>query len=190
MSVVRQLCWQTCGCFTEEPHRPLTAPLALLLSGLQPEELLAFQHFPPRSVVQLQQQRDVLLRYSTENKVGKKALLLPIEALAALWLAQPPLWYLRSCVCQGPPKAPPPALPLQVSVLAGLCLCYVLMQTFAIPGTLTLSLLSGALYGVKRGWLLVAGMPTCWHVLRLHCSAMYDMQCERAGEECSMPMLC
>ncbi len=44
-------------------------------------------------------------------------------------------------------------------MLLGLCLCYVLMQTFAIPGTLTLSLLSGALYGVKRGWLLVAGAP-------------------------------
>ena len=60
-------------------------------------------------------------------------------------------------------RPPVPATPCccharaQGSVLAGLCLCYVLMQTFAIPGTLALSVLSGALYGVKRGSLLVAG---------------------------------
>ncbi len=51
---------------------------------------------------------------------------------------------------------------VQVSVLSGLCLSYVLMQTFAIPGTLTLSILSGALYGVRRGWLLVAGEHSFW----------------------------
>ena len=34
---------------------------------------------------------------------------------------------------------------------------YVFMQTFAIPGTVSLSLLSGALFGTVRGLLLVAG---------------------------------
>lgn len=35
---------------------------------------------------------------------------------------------------------------------------YVFMQMFAIPGTASLSLLSGALFGPFRGLLLVAGM--------------------------------
>ena len=35
---------------------------------------------------------------------------------------------------------------------------YIFMQTFAIPGTVSLSLLSGALFGIVRGLLLVAGM--------------------------------
>lgn len=34
---------------------------------------------------------------------------------------------------------------------------YVCMQTFAVPGTLSLSLLSGALYGPVHGLLLVSG---------------------------------
>lgn len=55
--------------------------------------------------------------------------------------------YLMRSICSPP----------QVSVLSGICLCYLLMQTFAIPGTLGLSILCGALYGVKWGWLLVAG---------------------------------
>ena len=35
---------------------------------------------------------------------------------------------------------------------------YIFMQTFAVPGTVSLSLLSGALFGIVRGLLLVAGM--------------------------------
>ena len=35
---------------------------------------------------------------------------------------------------------------------------YVCMQTFAVPGTLSLSLLSGALYGTIHGLLLVSGL--------------------------------
>ena len=34
---------------------------------------------------------------------------------------------------------------------------YVCMQTFAVPGTLSLSLLSGALYGTFHGLVLVSG---------------------------------
>lgn len=46
---------------------------------------------------------------------------------------------------------------LQAALLAGYTMVYVFMQTFAIPGTVSLSLLSGALFGILRGLLLVAG---------------------------------
>ena len=45
----------------------------------------------------------------------------------------------------------------QAALLAGYTMVYVFMQTFAVPGTLSLSLLSGALFGIVRGLLLVAG---------------------------------
>ncbi|KAK9845737.1 hypothetical protein WJX81_000915 [Elliptochloris bilobata] len=45
-------------------------------------------------------------------------------------------------------------------VLASFCGTYVFMQTFAVPGTLSLSLLAGALFGVTRGLLLVAVVST------------------------------
>jgi len=44
-------------------------------------------------------------------------------------------------------------------VLAGFCIMYIVMQAFAVPGTLSLSLLAGALFGATRGLLLVAGAP-------------------------------
>ena len=47
---------------------------------------------------------------------------------------------------------------MQAALLAGYAMVYIFMQTFAIPGTVSLSLLSGALFGVVRGLLLVAGM--------------------------------
>lgn len=46
------------------------------------------------------------------------------------------------------------------AVLAGYCGAYLLMQTFAIPGTIMLSLLAGGLYGVWRGGALVAAVST------------------------------
>lgn len=46
---------------------------------------------------------------------------------------------------------------MQGSVIIGFCLMYIAMQTFAVPGTLSLSILSGALYGVPKGLLLVSG---------------------------------
>ncbi|GAB4817853.1 hypothetical protein N2152v2_004899 [Parachlorella kessleri] len=79
-----------------------------------------------------------------------------------------------------------------VSVLSGLCLSYVLMQTFAIPGTLTLSILSGALYGVRRGWLLVAAVSTVgacscyclsWLLGNRLAHAVWPGQLERYGAE-------
>ena len=41
---------------------------------------------------------------------------------------------------------------------------YVCMQTFAVPGTLSLSLLSGALYGTLHGLVLVSGQT----LVKLH----------------------
>lgn len=58
----------------------------------------------------------------------------------------------------------------QGSVLAGFCMLYILMQTFAVPGTLSLSLLAGALFGVLKGLLLVSGKHTArYHLLPIHC---------------------
>lgn len=42
----------------------------------------------------------------------------------------------------------------------GILMLYVIMQTFAIPGTVSLSLLSGALYGSTRGFILIAVVST------------------------------
>ena len=42
-------------------------------------------------------------------------------------------------------------------MLAGFCIAYIFMQAFAVPGTLSLSLLAGALFGATRGLVLVAG---------------------------------
>lgn len=43
------------------------------------------------------------------------------------------------------------------ATLAAFSLLYILMQTLAIPGTLALSVLAGALYGHWIGWALVSG---------------------------------
>ncbi|KFM26096.1 Protein MAM3 [Auxenochlorella protothecoides] len=40
------------------------------------------------------------------------------------------------------------------------CMAYVVMQSLAIPGTLVLSVLAGAIYGHWRGWALVSGIST------------------------------
>ncbi|KAK9820346.1 hypothetical protein WJX72_009266 [[Myrmecia] bisecta] len=47
-----------------------------------------------------------------------------------------------------------------VVVLVGFCSFYILMQTFAIPGTISLSLLAGAIYGAKHGLALVSVIST------------------------------
>lgn len=86
--------------------------LARLAPALPAEDLQLLKGFPPRSISDLVQQRDLLLRYSARH-------------------------------------------PLLVG--AGLSTLYVTQQAFAVPGTLALSVLAGALYGVRRGWLLVAG---------------------------------
>ena len=68
-----------------------------------------------------------------------------------------------------PPLRLQPSAVLQVQVTIGYCMVYLFMQTFAVPGTLSLSLLSGALYGTLPGLLLVSGeccipVSTCTHI--------------------------
>ncbi|KAK9798178.1 hypothetical protein WJX73_009252 [Symbiochloris irregularis] len=46
------------------------------------------------------------------------------------------------------------------SVAVRLCFLYIFLQTFAIPGTIWLSILSGALYGALRGFVLVSVVST------------------------------
>lgn len=54
-----------------------------------------------------------------------------------------------------------------IQVLVGYCTVYIFMQTFMIPGTIFMSLLAGALFGVIRGVALVvfaatAGASSCY----------------------------
>ncbi|KAG6648623.1 hypothetical protein I3843_07G157100 [Carya illinoinensis] len=56
--------------------------------------------------------------------------------------------------------------------ILGYCSTYIFMQTFMIPGTLFMSLLAGALFGVIRGLLLVvfnatAGASCCFFLSKL-----------------------
>ncbi|KAK5847342.1 hypothetical protein PVK06_003647 [Gossypium arboreum] len=54
-----------------------------------------------------------------------------------------------------------------IQVLVGYCVVYIFMQTFMIPGTVFMSLLAGALFGVFKGVALVvftatAGASSCY----------------------------
>ncbi|OEL14491.1 putative membrane protein, partial [Dichanthelium oligosanthes] len=54
----------------------------------------------------------------------------------------------------------------------GYCSIYIFMQTFMIPGTIFMSLLAGALFGVIKGGILVvftatAGASSCYFVSKL-----------------------
>ncbi|KAK6938521.1 SNARE associated Golgi protein [Dillenia turbinata] len=56
--------------------------------------------------------------------------------------------------------------------ILGYCSIYIFMQTFMIPGTIFMSLLAGALFGVIRGLLLVvfnatAGASSCFFLSKL-----------------------
>ncbi|KAK9713744.1 hypothetical protein RND81_06G048600 [Saponaria officinalis] len=56
--------------------------------------------------------------------------------------------------------------------ILGYCSTYIFMQTFMIPGTIFMSLLAGALFGVFRGLLLVvfnatAGASSCYFLSKL-----------------------
>ncbi|KAK1302053.1 putative membrane protein [Acorus calamus] len=60
----------------------------------------------------------------------------------------------------------------QAKFIIGYCSIYIFMQTFMIPGTIFMSLLAGALFGVIRGLLLVlfsatAGASSCYFISRL-----------------------
>ncbi|XP_011070298.1 uncharacterized membrane protein At4g09580 [Sesamum indicum] len=59
-----------------------------------------------------------------------------------------------------------------VQVLVGYCLVYIFMQTFMIPGTVFMSLLAGALFGVFKGVALVvftatAGASSCFFLSKV-----------------------
>ncbi|KAL0372955.1 UNVERIFIED_CONTAM: putative membrane protein [Sesamum calycinum] len=59
-----------------------------------------------------------------------------------------------------------------VQVLVGYCLVYIFMQTFMIPGTVFMSLLAGALFGVFKGVALVvftatAGASSCFFLSKI-----------------------
>ncbi|CAN1159485.1 Uncharacterized membrane protein At4g09580 [Linum perenne] len=56
--------------------------------------------------------------------------------------------------------------------ILGYCSTYIFMQTFMIPGTIFMSLLAGALFGVIRGLFLVvfnatAGASSCFFLSKL-----------------------
>eukprot|EP00262_Sarcandra_glabra_P012674 TRINITY_DN3318_c0_g2_i1.p1 TRINITY_DN3318_c0_g2~~TRINITY_DN3318_c0_g2_i1.p1 ORF type:complete len:280 (+),score=37.50 TRINITY_DN3318_c0_g2_i1:214-1053(+) len=60
----------------------------------------------------------------------------------------------------------------QARFILGYCATYIFMQTFMIPGTIFMSLLAGALYGVIRGLILVvftatAGASSCYFLSKL-----------------------
>ena len=59
-----------------------------------------------------------------------------------------------------------------IQVLVGYCMVYIFMQTFMIPGTVFMSLLAGALFGVFKGVALVvfnatAGASSCFFLSKL-----------------------
>lgn len=60
----------------------------------------------------------------------------------------------------------------QANFILGYCSIYIFMQTFMIPGTIFMSLLAGALFGVIKGGILVvftatAGASSCYFVSKL-----------------------
>lgn len=120
--------------------------------------------FPPSSLQQLAAQRDVLLAYAAESPAAVAAgfsaayLLMQVGGGRARLYAEVPTtppFRLTSArpaqaaagVCQHPFMRPAAVSPS----------CRAALQTFAIPGTIFLSLLAGSLYGVWRGSALVAG---------------------------------
>lgn len=59
-----------------------------------------------------------------------------------------------------------------IQVLVGYCIVYISMQTFMIPGTVFMSLLAGALFGIFKGVALVvftatAGASSCYFLSKL-----------------------
>ncbi|KAF8376967.1 hypothetical protein HHK36_030338 [Tetracentron sinense] len=60
----------------------------------------------------------------------------------------------------------------QAQFILGYCSTYIFMQTFMIPGTIFMSLLAGALFGVIRGLVLVvfnatSGASSCYFLSKL-----------------------
>ncbi|XP_020591319.1 uncharacterized membrane protein At4g09580-like [Phalaenopsis equestris] len=60
----------------------------------------------------------------------------------------------------------------QINFMLGYCSVYIFMQTFMIPGTIFMSLLAGALFGVSKGLVLVvftatAGASSCYFLSKI-----------------------
>ena len=97
------------------------------------------------SISQLVAQRNVVQSYAAEHLVSE---------LASTGLSTSPQ-------LPGVPQAYfVRALWAQAWTLTGYTLVYVFMQTFAIPGTVSLSMLAGGLFGAVKSLLLVAGAGT------------------------------
>jgi uncharacterized membrane protein YdjX (TVP38/TMEM64 family) len=121
----------------------------------QPHEFRAIvSNFPPSSLTAVITLRDTLLSYAQAHPVRQgAACCIPTERVGVNLLHPlciPPLCFLTVCSL-----APP-----QAWTALGILSLYVTMQAFAIPGTVSLSLLSGALYGTVRGFALVAAVST------------------------------
>lgn len=71
----------------------------------------------------------------------------------------------------------------QTEVLVGLSCLYVLMQTFAVPGTLSLSVLAGGLFGFRAGLALVTAVSTAG---ACSCYALSSL-CGRAAVQALWP---
>ena len=94
-------------------------------------------------------------RYASQNPVRAASADLKAAMIALCFMLRCDihtfLAIYQSSMCRLSPSC------AQAALLVGYAMVYIFMQTFAIPGTVSLSLLSGALFGVARGLILVAG---------------------------------
>ena len=136
------------GCFGSAPDNLCAA------ISFQAHSLDQLRHiFPPRSIPEIAAYRDCLLGVAAESPVGGLG---TWDALSEL--ATPGIKHgLGSPAC-------PQSLALctlQVHIALLFALVYIGMQTFAIPGTISLSLLGGAMFGLWRGLAVVSGVDPC-----------------------------
>ncbi|KAK1575163.1 hypothetical protein Q3G72_003133 [Acer saccharum] len=66
-------------------------------------------------------------------------------------------------------------------VLLGYCMVYIFMQTFMIPGTVFMSLLSGALFSVFKGVALVVFTATAGWISSLESCNRWGVQMRKEG---------
>jgi hypothetical protein len=126
-------------------------------------------NFPPKGLQSVKAVRATLLNYADTYPVrpcSRSRSHRPAPSSTPAAAAAPPE-AIRSP--SQPPCAAAAAASLQVTTGAALSMLYILMQSFAVPGTISLSLLAGALFGPYYGLALVAvvsaragaGGPSC-----------------------------
>lgn len=113
----------------------------------------------PRTIADLR-----LLKYVPNGSLN----LVPILKFKSLIFSS--LWIFRIILCRDHLASYAQDYPAQF--ILGYCSTYIFMQTFMIPGTIFMSLLAGALFGVVRGLLLVvfnatAGASSCFFLSKL-----------------------